>query len=92
MHNVGPIARSAADAAAILGAIAGSDPDDPTDSLDPVPDYLAGIDDGVRGLRIAIDRVLIGAGASRATSPIAAGTPAPNIGTWRLCSSRPASG
>ena len=63
MDNVGPIARSAADAAAILGAIAGSDPDDPTASLDPVPDYLAGIDDGVRGLRIGIDRALIGAGA-----------------------------
>src|SRR5215468_9923320 len=63
MDNVGPIARSAADAAAILGAIAGSDPDDPTASLDPVPDYLAGIDDSVRRLRIGIDRALIAAGA-----------------------------
>jgi amidase len=63
LDNVGPIARSALDTAAILGAIAGSDPDDPTASLDPVPDYLAGIDDGVRGLRIGIDRTLIGAGA-----------------------------
>jgi amidase len=63
MDHVGPIARSAADAAVILGAIAGSDPDDPTASLDPVPDYLAGIDGGVRGLRIGIDRALIAAGA-----------------------------
>jgi amidase len=44
MDHVGPIARSAADAAAILGAIAGSDPDDPTALLDSVPDYLADID------------------------------------------------
>src|SRR5262249_32702327 len=62
MDHVGPIARSAADAAVMLGAIAGSDPDDPTASLDPVPDYLAGIDDGVRGLRIGIDQALISAG------------------------------
>ena len=62
LDHVGPIARSAADAAAILGVIAGSDPDDPTASLDPVPDYLAEIDDGVRGLRIGIDRTLIGTG------------------------------
>ena len=63
LDNVGPMARSAADAAAMLGAIAGSDPDDPTASLDAVPDYLADIDDGVRGLRVGIDRALIGAGA-----------------------------
>ena len=63
MDHVGPIARSAADAAVILRAIAGSDPDDPTASLDPVPDYLAGIDGGVRELRIGIDRALIAAGA-----------------------------
>src|SRR5262249_35742401 len=61
MDNVGPMARSAADAAAMLGAIAGSDPADPTASLDPVPDYLADIDDSVRGLRVGIDRALIGA-------------------------------
>src|SRR5262249_6179095 len=63
MDHVGPIARSAADAAVMLGAIAGSDPDDPTTSLDPVPDYLAGIDDSVQRLRIGIDRALIAAGA-----------------------------
>jgi amidase len=55
--------RSAADAAAILGAIAGVDPDDPTALEVPVPDYLAVIDNGVRGLRIGIDRALIAGGA-----------------------------
>ena len=30
MDHIGPMARSAADAAAMLGAIAGADPDDPT--------------------------------------------------------------
>jgi amidase len=41
LDHVGPIARSAADAAAILTVIAGSDPNDPTALLDPVPDYMA---------------------------------------------------
>jgi amidase len=63
MDHVGPMARSAADAAALLGAIAGADPGDPTAAQVLVPDYLAGIGDGVRGLRIGIDRALIGAGA-----------------------------
>lgn len=55
LDHVGPMARSAADAAAILGAIAGADPNDPTALLDPVPDYLAAVGQGVRGLRIGVD-------------------------------------
>jgi amidase len=58
---VGPIARSAADAAALLGAISGYDPLDPTTLSDPVPDFLgdlAGVA-GVRGLRVGIDRQLL---------------------------------
>jgi amidase len=63
MDHVGPMARSAADAAAMLGAIAGYDPEDPTSLQAPVPHYLADIDGGVRGIRIGIDRRLIAAGA-----------------------------
>jgi amidase len=63
MDHIGPMARSAADAAAMLGAIAGYDPEDPTSLQAPVPDYLADIDGGVRGIRIGIDRRLIAAGA-----------------------------
>ena len=55
LDHVGPIARSAADAGAILGVIAGSDSKDPTALLDPVPDYLASASQGARGLRIGID-------------------------------------
>ncbi|VBA42868.1 Putative amidase AmiD [Mycobacterium attenuatum] len=39
--HVGPIARSAADAAVLLRAIAGFDVGDPTSSRTPVPDYAA---------------------------------------------------
>jgi amidase len=59
--TVGPIARSAADAAAILGVIAGWDPEDSTTLTDPVPDYLGELDGvmGARGLRIGIDRAVL---------------------------------
>ena len=59
------MARSAIDAAALLSAIAGPDPDDPTAVQDSVPDYLADIDGGVRGLRVGIDRKLIAANADK---------------------------
>ncbi len=47
--------RSAADAAAMLGAIAGYDVNDPTTYAAPPPDYLETLGDGLRGLRIGVD-------------------------------------
>jgi amidase len=55
LDHIGPMTRSAADAAAVLAAIAGADPNDPTALTGPVPDYLAELGQGVRGLRIGID-------------------------------------
>jgi amidase len=52
---VGPMARSATDAAAILGVIAGSDANDPTTIKASVPDYLRQLSEGIDGLRIGID-------------------------------------
>ena len=57
LDHVGPMTRSTWDAAVVLAAIAGPDPDDPTSLPDPVPDYTADIDDGVAGLRIGLDPV-----------------------------------
>lgn len=54
LDHVGPLVRTAADAALILGVIAGHDPNDPTSSQEPVPDYSQGLDGGVSGLRIAV--------------------------------------
>jgi amidase len=56
LDHIGPMTRSAIDAAAMLGAIAGRDDADPTAGLDPVPDYLAAIKDSTRGLRLGIDQ------------------------------------
>lgn len=57
LDHVGPMTRSARDAAAMLGVIAGADPKDPTAFQGPVPDYLAKIETGVQGLRIGTDPV-----------------------------------
>lgn len=56
LDHIGPMARSAADAGAMLQAIAGADTRDPTALLDPVPDYLAAVHQSVAGLRIGIDQ------------------------------------
>jgi aspartyl-tRNA(Asn)/glutamyl-tRNA(Gln) amidotransferase subunit A len=57
LDQIGPVARSVADAALMLSAIAGHDPADST-SVDeqtaPVGDYLTGLNEPVNGLRIGI--------------------------------------
>jgi amidase len=57
--HIGPMARSVADAAAMLQVIAGDDPDDPSSLCAPVPDYAAALGGGVRGLVIGVDRRLL---------------------------------
>jgi aspartyl-tRNA(Asn)/glutamyl-tRNA(Gln) amidotransferase subunit A len=52
--NVGPLVRTARDAARFLRVVAGHDPKDPTSSREPVPDYEAALTGEVRGLRIAV--------------------------------------
>lgn len=54
IDHVGPLARSAADAAVMLQALAGPDPHDSTCSRRRVPDFSAGLQQGVHGLRIGI--------------------------------------
>ena len=52
--HIGPMTRSVADSAIVLQAIAGHDPLDPSSVPVPVPDYSAGLDRGVRGLRMGV--------------------------------------
>lgn len=70
LDHVGPMARSVADAAALLAAIAGPDPEDPTAATVPVDDYLAAaLSADATGLTIGIDRQFI---AARATEEVQA--------------------
>ncbi len=55
LDHIGPMCRSATDAAIMLGAIAGADADDPTTLRAPVPDYESGDDRDLRNLRIGFD-------------------------------------
>src|SRR5262249_34384896 len=54
MDHVGPMARTAAAAAAVLQGIAGRDPADGTSSRRPGPDYGAEIQKPIKGLRLGI--------------------------------------
>lgn len=73
LDHVGPIGRSAADIGALLGVIAGHDPNDPTSLLDPVPDFLAAAAQDVRGLRIGVDAAWNGDDVDVATGRVLAG-------------------
>ena len=56
LDHVGPMTRSTWDCAAVLEAIAGDDPNDPTTLPEPAPAILDGIEAGLAGLRIGFDR------------------------------------
>lgn len=60
LDHIGPMARSALDAAIVLGVIAGADADDPTAVGLDVPDYAAATAAGVRGKRVGLPTNMIG--------------------------------
>lgn len=64
LDHVGPMARRVGDVAAVLRIIAGHDRDDPTSLLEPVPDYLAQISKGAKGVRIGFDETYATAGTA----------------------------
>jgi aspartyl-tRNA(Asn)/glutamyl-tRNA(Gln) amidotransferase subunit A len=56
LDQIGPMTRSVEDAALVLQSIAGHDPLDSTSLPVAVDDYLGGLKQGVKGLRIGIPR------------------------------------
>jgi len=54
MDHVGPMARTVADCALLLSAMAGCDALDPTSARAPVPDFAYGLDAGVRGVVLGV--------------------------------------
>ena len=56
LDTVGPMTRTAEDAALIMNAIAGHDPQDPASADRPSEDFTQDLEEGVKGLRIGIPR------------------------------------
>jgi aspartyl-tRNA(Asn)/glutamyl-tRNA(Gln) amidotransferase subunit A len=54
LDTVGPLAQTVEDCALLLSVMAGADPEDPTASTLPVPDYLAATRGSIKGLKIGV--------------------------------------
>ena len=54
LDTVGPLAQTVEDCALLLSVMAGADPEDPTASTLPVPDYLAATGGSIKGLKIGV--------------------------------------
>jgi amidase len=67
LDHIGPMARSAVDCGAILGAIAGADPKDPTAVPVDVPDYISNLSGDLRGVKVGVDRRWTSEGVDAAT-------------------------
>src|SRR6266498_554170 len=62
LDHIGPLAKTAKDAAIMLRTIAGRDPMDSTSADLPVPDYAAEIDKPVKGLKVGVAKEYFGEG------------------------------
>ncbi len=62
LDQIGPLTQTVEDAALILQAIAGGDSQDSTCLDAPVPNYLSGLHDGVKGLKLGIPAEYFGEG------------------------------
>src|SRR5262249_57821873 len=54
LDHAGPMARTAADVAVLLTALAGYDPRDPASAKVPAEDYTASLEQSIAGLRLAV--------------------------------------
>lgn len=62
LDQIGPLTHTVEDAAHVLQAIAGYDPHDSTCLDEPVPDYLATLNDGVKGVKLGVPKEYFGDG------------------------------
>jgi aspartyl-tRNA(Asn)/glutamyl-tRNA(Gln) amidotransferase subunit A len=56
LDQVGPLTKTVRDAALIMNAIAGPDPNDSTCLNQPVPDYTAGLGGDLRGIKLGVPK------------------------------------
>lgn len=71
LDQAGIIARSAHDCALGLGAIAGFDPQDSTSVDRPVPDYAAGLQSSLEGVRVGVPDEYFGEGIETPVADLA---------------------
>jgi len=62
LDQIGPMTLDVRDCALVLQAISGRDPHDSTSVDVPVPDFLASLEGGVRGLRVGLPTEFFGEG------------------------------
>jgi aspartyl-tRNA(Asn)/glutamyl-tRNA(Gln) amidotransferase subunit A len=62
LDQIGTLGRTTAEAARLLGAVAGHDPRDATSAARPVPDFEAAVTRGVEGLVVGVPREYLPAG------------------------------
>ena len=62
LDQIGPFARTVADAALALSVLAGADPCDATTAQQPVPDFGAALNGNVHGIRIGVPRAFVADG------------------------------
>jgi aspartyl-tRNA(Asn)/glutamyl-tRNA(Gln) amidotransferase subunit A len=68
LDQAGPMARTAEDCALLLGVMAGFDERDSTSVEREVPDYSAGLNNDLKGLRIGLPREYFGEGLDAAVA------------------------
>ena len=65
LDQIGPLTKTVRDAALIMNAIAGHDPQDSTCLNEPVPDYAAKLGNDLRGVRLGVPKEYMVEGTDR---------------------------
>jgi aspartyl-tRNA(Asn)/glutamyl-tRNA(Gln) amidotransferase subunit A len=66
LDQIGPLSRTAYDAALALSVLAGADPYDSTASQEPIADYVGGLTGDIRGVRLGVPRTMLEQGVETA--------------------------
>jgi aspartyl-tRNA(Asn)/glutamyl-tRNA(Gln) amidotransferase subunit A len=56
LDQIGPVTKTVRDAALIMNAVAGHDPQDSTSLNEPVPDYVGHLGNSLRGIRLGVPK------------------------------------
>jgi aspartyl-tRNA(Asn)/glutamyl-tRNA(Gln) amidotransferase subunit A len=56
LDQIGPVTKTVRDAALIMNAVAGHDPQDSTSLNEPVPDYVGHLGNSLRGVRLGVPK------------------------------------